>query len=146
MTEEETICTPVPWELSAMEWRKVIGSPFCDLTPTQKHVLTVMCRFGKKWGEDIFPSQRAIEFRAGVSLRCVNKTMQVAEKHGWIIRYMSSNGRGYRRTSYQLAIPVGIADATAFMKSKFWEPPYQYEIVRHEDRITVIKLQEACLL
>jgi hypothetical protein len=145
MTEDETIYTPIPWDFSAMEWRKVIGSPYCDLTPTQKHVLTVMCRYGKKWGEDIFPSQRSIAFRAVVSLRCVNKTMQVAEKLGWIIRYMSSNGRGYRRTTYQLAIPAGIVNATAMMKKTYWDPPYKFEIKRHEDKITVIKHQEACL-
>ena len=138
--DSDTCFTPIPWEMSAMEWRKVIGSPYCDLTPTQKHVLTVMCRFGKKWGEDIFPSQRAIEFRAGVSLRCVNETMQTAEKQGWLIRNMSSNRRGWRHTTYQLAIPTYLADATAFMKAKFWEPPYKYEIVRHEDQITVTKL------
>ncbi len=128
-----------------MEWRNVIGSPFCDLTPTQKHVLTVMCRYGKKWGDDIFPSQRAIAIRAGVSLRCVNRTMQVAEKLGWIIRFMSSNGRGYPHTTYKLAIPAGVANVTALMKAKFWDPPYKYEIVRHEDKITVVKLHDACL-
>ena len=54
LTEEETIYTPVPWDRSSMEWRRLIGSPYCDLTPTQKHVLTVMCRYGKKWGETSF--------------------------------------------------------------------------------------------
>ena len=145
--------TPIPWEISAMEWRKVIGSPFCDLTPTQKHVLTVMCRFGKKFGEDIFPSQRAIELRSGVSLRCVNNALQVAEKRGWIIRRMSSNGGRYPHTSYELALPIGVADATALMKWNFWDPPYKYLIVRDkkrrfsrcEGRYILVKIDDACL-
>ena len=144
MDSEETIYTPVPWDRNAMEWRRLIGSPYCDLSPTQKHVLTVMCRFGKKYGEDIFPAQRTIEFRAGVCLDTVNKTMQRAEREGWIIRHMRGNGQGYRRTVYQLAIPAGIADATACMKAKFFDPPYKYDMVRHEDRIELVRLKETC--
>ena len=140
MDSEETIYTPVPWDRNAMEWRRLIGSPYCDLSPTQKHVLTVMCRYGKKYGEDIFPTQRTIAFRAGTCTQTVTDTMKRAERDGWIIRHMRGTGHGYRNTVYQLAIPAGIADATACMKAKFFDPPYKYEMVRHEDRIELVRL------
>ena len=98
-----------------------------------------MCRYGKKWGEDIFPSQREIEFRAGVCKTTVNNTMQVAESQGWIIRHFSSSGRGYKRTTYELEIPTGLADATTFLKLRFWLPPYKYILERDEDRFTLVK-------
>jgi hypothetical protein len=144
MSEDETIYTPVPWDRTSMEWRYLIGSPYCNLTPTQKHVLTVMCYYGKKWGDDIFPSQRSIAFRAGVCVTTANNTMKVAEQRGWIIRHMVGNGRGYRRTTYELSVPAGIADRTAFMKQRYWLPPYKYEVTWHDDQITLVALQEAC--
>ncbi len=63
MNAEETCFTPVPWDRTAMEWRKLIGSPFCNLPSGHKHVLTTLSRWGKKYGEDIFPSQREQAFR-----------------------------------------------------------------------------------
>jgi len=136
--------TPLPWHRTAMEWRRLIGSPYCDLLATQKHVLTVMCRYGKRHGEDIFPTQRAIAFRAGVCLDTVNQTMQRAEREGWIIRHMVGNGQGYKRTVYQLAMPAGIPDATACMRARFFDPPYKHKMVRHEDRVELVPLAETC--
>jgi hypothetical protein len=130
--DDETAFTPIRWERTAMEWRDLIVSPFCDLTPAQKLVLIAMCLYGKKWGDDIFPAQREIAFRAGVSPQCVNGTMKTAEREGWIIRHMKSNGQGYKRTVYELAIPAGIHDATALLKARFWQPPYKYKLVKHK--------------
>ncbi len=130
MNDEETCFTPVPWDRTAMEWRKLIGSPFCYLPPGHKHVLTTLARYGDKWGEDIFPSQREIAFRSQVSKTCVNQTMQLAEKQGWIIRLFVNLGGGRQRTIYELAIPLGISDATTILKRRFWQPPYRYEIDR----------------
>ena len=127
-----------------MEWRDLIASPFCDLTSAQKLILIAMCLYGKKWGEDIFPSQREIAFRAGVTKGWVNQTMQKAENEGWIIRHMLGNGRGYKRTTYQLAIPAGIYDLTASLKRRFWQPPYKYALVRHDDRFTLEKRDLSC--
>ena len=136
--------TPVAWDRTAMEWRALIGSPYCDLPPIQKHVLTVMARYGTKHGEDIFPSQREIAFRAGVCLQTVNATMKRAEREGWIVRHMTGNGQGYKRTTYELAYPAAIADACACMKARFWEPKYKFEMVRHEDRIELVNRTETC--
>ena len=122
--------TPVRWEGSAMEWRKIIGSPFCDLPPSQKHVLATMARFGSKWGDDIFPSQRLIAVRAYVTTKCVTRTMKRAELDGWIRRYELSGNRGYKRHTYELCVPSGVLDATTFMKKKFWDPPYNYRLAR----------------
>lgn len=128
--DSENCYTPLRWEYTAMEWRHFIRSPYCDLTATQKLVLICMADYGKRYGEDIFPSQREIAFRSQVSKTCVNQTMQLAEKQGWIIRLFVNLGGGRQRTIYELAIPLGISDATTILKRRFWQPPYRYEIDR----------------
>ena len=133
-----TVFSPIRWEGSSMEWRKVIGSPYCDLPSGQKHVLTTMARYGGKWGDDIFPSQREIAIRAGVSPKCVNQVMQRAEKEGWIIRHFLGGGRGYKRSSYVLCIPVGVLDATMSLSRKFWEPPYKYILARNDNKVSLV--------
>ena len=77
-----------------MEWRQLIRSPYCDLTPTQKLVLICMCDYGKRYGEDIFPSLREIAYRAQVSKTCVHETVVLAEQKGWIIRIFMQLGGG----------------------------------------------------
>ena len=128
--DSDNCYTPLRWEYTAMEWRHLIRSPYCDLTPTQKLVLICMADYGKRYGEDIFPSQREIAFRAQVSKTCVNNTVKKAERQGWIIRIFMQLGRGRKRTVYQLAIPLGVFDATAFLKRRFWQPPYKWELAR----------------
>ncbi len=130
MASEETDFTPVHWDGSSMEWRKIIGSPYCSLPSGHKHILTTMARYGDKWGDSIFPSQRELAFRAGVSTKCVNQVMQNAEAVGWIVRYEIGVRQGYKRHTYELTVPVGVIDFTTFMKRKFWEPPYKYRSVR----------------
>jgi hypothetical protein len=143
MGEIETIHSPVPWSRTAMEWRQLIGSPYCDMTGTEKHVLTTMCRYGKKYGEDIFPSQRAVSFRSGVSLTYVSKIMKKAENLGWIMRSMIAVGHGRVRTQYKLSMPVGVEDASMFMKTRFWLPPYEYELQRTGGSIEMIKISDS---
>ncbi len=135
MDAKETCFTPVRWDRTAMEWRKLIGSPFCDLPPGHKHVLTTLARWGKKYGEDIFPSQREQAFRAGVTTKCVNVVLNRAEQSGWIMRYSEFGGRGYRRHTYELSIPAGLADMTVGMKHNFWSPPYLYKLVCRDDEL-----------
>ena len=149
MDDQETIYTPLSWDRTALEWRAMIRSPYCDLTPTQKHVLCVMCSYGKKRGEDIFPSQRQIALHSGVSLTYVNKTMRQAEKDGWIIRIMLPLGGSQVRTVYQLAIPLGVNDATTFMKASFWLPPFRFKLERtqhpgapHLDTVLKLKIDD----
>lgn len=122
-----------------MEWRKIIGSPFCDLPPGHKHVLTIMARYGDKWGDDIFPSQREVATRARVVTKTVCKVMKRAEKEGWIIRNYVGGGRGYKRSVYSLAIPAGIHDATALLKKKFWDPPYRYLLARQGGKVFLVE-------
>ncbi len=135
MNAEETCFTPVPWDRTAMEWRKLIGSPFCNLPSGHKHVLTTLSRWGKKYGEDIFPSQREQAFRAGVTQKCINRALKRAELHGWIIRYSEFSGRGYKRNTYELSLPAGLADMTVGMKHNFWTPPYHYKLVCHDGEL-----------
>ena len=149
MDPEETVYTPLSWDRTALKWRAMIRSPYCDLTPTQKHVLCVMASYGKKMGEDIYPSQRQLAKHSGVSLNYICQTMKVAEREGWIIRFKLPLGGGQERTVYQLAIPLGVSDATTYMKSHFWLPPFRYELERtkHEDapekdRVRLVKREE----
>ena len=130
MADIETCFTPVHWDGSSMEWRKIIGSPFCDLPSGNKHVLTTLARYGDKWGDDIYPSQREVAFRARVTPKCVTHVMQRAEKDGWIVRYTAGVSQGYKRHLYELTVPAGVLDATTGMKRKFWEPPYKYRLAR----------------
>ena len=139
MGESDGLLKPVIWNGSGMEWRKIIASPFCDLPSGQKHVLTTLARYGDKWGNDIFPSQREIAFRAGVSQKNVTNAMQRAEKEGWIVRHSDGGRQGYKRHTYELAIPVGVLDAIDLLKSKFWEPPYTHKLVRQSAKVFLVE-------
>ena len=140
MLDEDTIHTPLTWDLTAYEWRALIASPYCyNLTATQKHIVTVISFYGKKYGEDIFPSQREIAFRAGVSVTYVNKTAIDAASKGWLIREMTPSGGARVSTQYYLAIPVGVHDHTAFLKRRFWLPPYKYELLQENEGLKLVK-------
>jgi DNA-binding MarR family transcriptional regulator len=128
--DSENCYTPLRWEYTAMEWRQLIRSPYCDLTPARKLVLNCLADYGKKYGEDIFPSQQEIAFRAQVSTTWVHETVKLAEQQGWIIRLFMQIGGGRKRTIYTLTIPLGVSDATALMKKRFWQPPYKYGLKR----------------
>ena len=133
--DSDNCYTPLRWEYTAMEWRHLIRSPYCDLTPAQKLVLICLADYGKRYGEDIYPSQRELAFRAQVSKTCVNQTMKIAEQQGWIIRFFMQLGGGRKRTIYTLAIPLGVSDATTFLKKRYWQPPYRWNLERviHEN-------------
>jgi len=103
-----------------------------------------MCRFGKKFGEDIFPSQREIAFRAGVSTSYVNQTVQMAEKTGWIIRNMIPYAGVRSHTLYELSIPVGVHDATSLMRKRFWLPPYKHILVEKNDSVFLMPRTTHC--
>ena len=113
---------------SAQEWRRIIGSPVCDLTMTQKWVLTVLSYYGTNDGENIFPSQAAVAERAGVTEKTVRNATCVAEKKGWLARHShpSSLGRGYRRYEYELTVPETVANFTWSHGEQFWNPPYDW--------------------
>ena len=134
------LCTPVIWTHTAMDWRKLIGSPYCDLPCGQKHILTVMARYGDKCGDSIYPSQREIAFRAGVSQRTVANAMQRAESEGWIIRHSEGGRQGYKRHTYELAAPAGLLNAVELMlKTRFWEPRYTHKLVRQSAQVFLVE-------
>ena len=130
---------PVRWE-DAIAWRRIIGSPFCSLPIGTKWVLTVLSRYGDKHGQDIFPSQRELAYRAGVSAKTVNHALQRAEKEGWIIRTLKDrpNGRGYKSHSYTLAVPGFVADY-AVGRHNFWLPKYTEKLVIEDDRVRIVR-------
>ncbi len=139
MGSRNDLYDPVPWEV-AMEWRRIIGSPSCPLPTGTKWVLTVLSRYGDKWGENIYPSQRELAFCAGVAPKTVNKALQRAEHDGWIIRRAKDrpDGRGYMSHAYVLTIPSFVADY-AIGKHKFWQPPYKERLVKDGDDVRVEK-------
>ena len=134
--------TPICWEGTSMEWRHIIKSPFCPLRPGTKHVLTTLSLYGDKMCNNIFPSQREVAWRAGVTDKCVCKSMQLAEREGWIVRYEMGNRRGYKRHTYELCIPAGVFDRTTHMKRQFWKPPYKYRIVKLDNELILEKRKE----
>lgn len=131
--DSDNCFTPIYWEGTSMEWRSIIGSPFCPLRPSTKHILTTLARYGDAMCNNIFPSQRELAFRAGVTTKCVCNSMKLAEKEGWIVRYEQGNRRGYKRHTYELCIPAGIFDLTTRMRSQFWKPPYTHWIVKRDN-------------
>ena len=130
---------PLPWE-DAIEWRRIIGSPYCPLRPGVKWVLTVLSRYGDKDGQNIFPSQRELAYRAGLTPKTVNHALQFAEAQGWIIRNLVDrpNGRGYKSHRYTLSVPGFVANY-AVGRHKFWEPKYTEKLVIENDRVRIVR-------
>ncbi len=139
MGSRNDLYEPLPWD-DAIEWRRILGSPYCPLRPGVKWVLTVLSRYGDKDGENIYPSQRELAFRAGVTPKTVNKALQLAEKEGWIVRTLKDrpHGRGYKSHSYTLAVPGFVADY-AIRRHNFWLPKYTERLVIEDDRVRIVR-------
>lgn len=139
MGSRNDLYEPVTWECP-IEWRRILGSPFCPLPTGTKWVLTVLSRYSDKYGQEIFPSQRELAYRANVSVKTVNHALQRAEKEGWIIRTLKDrpNGRGYKSHSYTLAVPGFVADY-AIGRHNFWLPKYTERLVIEDDRVIIVK-------
>ena len=139
MGSKNGLYEPLPWE-DAIEWRRIIGSPFCPLPTGTKWALTVLSRYGDADGQNIFPSQRELAYRANVSLKTVNHALQLAEAEGWIIRTPKDrpHGRGYKSHSYTLAVPGFVADY-AIGRHKFWEPKYTEKLVKERNHVRIVK-------
>ena len=120
-----------------MEWRNILSSPYCPLPPSHKHVLTTMARYGDKWGDDIFPSQREIAYRAGVTPKCVCDVMKRAARDGWILRQQLGAFRGYKRHLYDLCVPSGVLDLVPMLNARFWLPPYDQRIVMRDGKLVL---------
>ncbi len=141
--DSDNCFTPIICEGTSLEWRNNSGSQFCPIRPGPKLVLTTLARYGDAMGNDIFPSQREIAFRAGVTSKTVNKSLKRAEKEGWIVRYEQGSRRGYRRHTYELCIPAGVFDRTTHLKKQFWKPPYDYRIAIQNDEYFLEERLEA---
>ena len=96
--------------------------------------------FDTKDGQNIYPSQRELAYRAGVSLKTVNHALQLAEKEGWIIRRLTDRprGRGYKSHTYTLAVPGYVADY-AIGRHNFWLPKYTERLVIEDDRAIIVE-------
>ena len=139
MGSRNDLYEPVPWE-DAIEWRRIIGSPYCPLRPGVKFILTGLSRYGDRWGQNIYPSQRELAFCTGVSPKTVNIALQLADREGWIIRKPmgSQNGKGYKHHVYELTVPAYVCDKV-IGKHKFWEPPYTEKLVKNGDHVSIVK-------
>lgn len=142
MSSGNGLFAPDRWDGMSWEWRNVICSPYCPLPPGHKHVLTTLALYGDKYGDNVFPSQRELAFRAGVSLKTVNHVMQRAEREGWLIRHERGGGRSYRRHVYELAIPAYLADAI-YRYPKIWEPPYRLQLEEHDGDLILTERKRA---
>ena len=136
--QQEPTPDSIPWG-SAMEWRRILGSPYCPLRPTTKWVLTVLSRYGDKYGHNIYPSQRELAYRAGVSAKTVNAALQKAEKEGWVVRKEMGRqwGRGYKHHVYELTIPAYVWDLKGNIR-QFWEPPHREKLVKKGEHVHVV--------
>ena len=123
-----------------MEWRRIVGSPYCSLALGTKWVITVLSTYGDKWGDNIFPSQREVGYRAGVSPKSVNANMQTAEKEGWLVRKTMGKqwGRGYKQHCYELCVPFEVAELQAH-KRQFWNPSYEFKLVKKGNQVMKVQ-------
>lgn len=116
----------VRWD-SALEWRRIVGSPYCDLKPTAKHVVVTLSYYGDKWGDNIFPSTRELARRTCISRKTVMKCLRRAMELGWLYYVETCAGprgrQGYKRRYYTLTVPTSI-DALRLEKKQFWQPPW----------------------
>ena len=133
---------PILWAGSSMEWRLILGSPLCCMPSGHKHVLATLSRYGDKWGDSIFPSQRTLAIRAGVSVKTVNHVLKRAEREGWIIRHEKDrpNGTGYLSHTYNLSSPEYLDDYL-IGKSRAWHPPFTERILVKGENVRIERMK-----
>ncbi len=109
---------------SALEWRRIVGSPFCALGSTAKHVITVLSYYGDRDGRRIFPGTREVAHRSGTARNTVMKSLTDARADGWLNWRELREGRAYRRRLYSLTVPLRVATLRD-RNTRFWNPPYE---------------------
>ena len=109
---------------SALEWRHIIGSPYCSLNPAAKHVITVLSYYGDRDGQKIFPGTREVAYRSGTARNTVMRALTAAQTAGWLHWRELRQGRGYRRRLYTLTVPLRVA-MLRDQNPRFWDPPYE---------------------
>lgn len=99
--------------------------------------MAVLSYYGDKWGDNIYPSQREIAFRAAVSVKTVNAHMQRAAKEGWLKRKQMGKGqwgRGFKHHCYELTVPGYVANLRV-RKLQFWLPPFEFELLKKTEQV-----------
>ncbi len=81
-------------------WRRTVASPWHNLPPTVRWVLTCLSYFGDKAGKNIFPSQARLAKRAALHPRTVRRALKTGLQEGWISR--RPRGQGFY---YSLMLP-----------------------------------------
>ena len=107
------------WE-SAMEWRRVVASRHCPLSPAHRWVVTCLSYFGNRFGDRLFPSQAAIAERAGACKPTVSLATRRAYEARFLDRWQKGTGQGYKRYEYALTLPYELA-TEATLNPDFWK-------------------------
>ena len=89
-------------------WRNLVCSDYGPKSLTRL-VLLVLSLHMNSTGGSCFPSADTVAKRAGISKRAACEHLKTAAEKGWIIRSpRAKSGQGWRRWSYQAAIPAGL--------------------------------------
>ena len=92
-----------------MQWRRVIASRHCPLSPAHRWVVTCLSYFGNRHGDKVFPSQEAIVERAGACKKTVSEATRRAYEARFLDRWQKGTGQGYKRYEYLLTLPYELA-------------------------------------
>ena len=83
-------------------------------------------------GGSCFPSTRRLAERTGISRRHVEKHLRRGEAEGWITRTPIGEGKGWKRTSYDLLIPANVATESSQVTGEHGDggyPPHPDNVV-----------------
>ena len=103
-----------------MEWRRVVASRHCPLSPAHRWIVTCLSYFGDRYGKNIFPSQAAIVERAGACRKTVLEATRRAYEARFLERWQLGTGQGYKRYEYALTLPYELA-TEATLNPDFWK-------------------------
>jgi hypothetical protein len=91
-------------------WRWLVTSLDGPKSPVQRLILVVLFDY---WvsspTREIFPSEKTIAEKVGVTDRAIRSNLRVLREAGWIrIGFRDRGGQGWRRYEYQLCWPQGV--------------------------------------
>ncbi len=92
-----------------MQWRRIVASRHCPLSPAHRWVVTCLSYFGNRYGDRIFPSQEAIGERAGACKPTVSIATRRAYEARFLDRWEKGAGQGHKRYEYALTLPYELA-------------------------------------
>ena len=94
---------------SAMNWRRIVASRHCPLSPAHRWVITCLSYYGNRYGDRIFPSQATVVERTGTSRKTVSEATRRAYEARFLDRWQKGTGQGYKRYEYTLTLPYELA-------------------------------------